>query len=226
MAYRQTTMAIDIVDHELPYDTHNTYDVVFFADSVYTTVTHDPAIASQWISDIESIHRRRLHCLIVGLDVEWRPNFSRHVNNPVATLQLCVGRRCLIYQLIHCPSIPSSLINFLANPNYTFVGIGIKEDLEKLEEDYEFGFNTNTVDLRNLAADEYGMRELKSAGLKGLSRVVLGKDVEKPKRVTMSRWDNQWLTPPQVQYACIDAFVCFEIGRILNASSASASASG
>ncbi|EYU20826.1 hypothetical protein ABFS82_11G016100 [Erythranthe guttata] len=219
MAHYQSTPDIYIVDHELPYDSHNTYDVVFFSDSVHTTVTQDPTIATQWISDVESLHRRRLSTLIVGLDVEWRPSFSRNITNPAATLQLCVGRRCLIFQLIHAPSIPSALIGFLANPNYTFVGIGIKADIEKLEEDYEFGFNTNTVDLRNTAAAAYGRRELLNSGLKSLALTVLGRELEKPKRVTMSRWDNQWLTPPQVQYACIDAFVCFEIGRILNASS-------
>ncbi|KAL2228134.1 Werner Syndrome-like exonuclease [Sesamum indicum] len=217
MAYNQTPRTIDIVDHELPYDSHNTYDVIFFGDSIHTTVTHDPDVATQWISQTESIHRRRLRCLIVGLDVEWRPSFNRYIQNPAATLQLCVGRRCLIFQLIHSPFIPSAIIDFLANPHYTFVGIGIEQDLEKLE-DYELGLNTKTVDLRSLAADEYGRRELKSAGLKQLASLVLEKEVEKPKRVTMSRWDNEWLTPPQVQYACIDAFVCFEIGRILNAS--------
>ncbi|KAL0428433.1 UNVERIFIED_CONTAM: hypothetical protein Slati_3018100 [Sesamum latifolium] len=227
MAYNQTpTAATGIVDHELPYDSHNTYDVIFFGDSVHTTVTHDPAVATHWISETESIHRRRLSCLIVGLDVEWRPSFNRYIQNPAATLQLCVGRRCLIFQLIYSPFVPSAIVDFLANPRYTFVGIGIEQDLEKLEEDYELGFNTRTVDLRSLAAAEYGRRELKNAGLKQLASLVLGKEVEKPKRVTMSRWDNQWLTPPQVQYACIDAFVCFEIGRILNASSASASTSG
>ncbi|PIN19641.1 DNA helicase [Handroanthus impetiginosus] len=222
-----TTMAIDIVDHELPDYTHNTYSVLFFGDSIFTTVTHDAAIASQWISDIEFIHRRRLQHLIVGLDLEWRASFNRYISNPVATLQLSVGRRCLIFQLIYCSSIPSSLVNFLANPNYTFVGVGIKQDLEKLEEDYEFGYNTNAVDLRSLAAEAYDEKKLKNAGVKELARVVMGKEVDKPKGVTMSRWDNQWLTPAQVQYACVDAFVCFEIGRILNASShPSSSASG
>ncbi|KAG8367793.1 hypothetical protein BUALT_Bualt16G0109700 [Buddleja alternifolia] len=225
MAQQGTTMAIDIIDHMLPYDTHNTYDVIFYGQSVLTTVTQDPTIAAQWISEVEAIHRRRLTSLIVGLDAEWRPSFNRHIVNPVATLQLCVGHRCLIFQLIHSPSIPPSLVNFLSNPNYTFVGIGIEPDLEKLQEDYELGFSTRFVDLRSLAADRYGRRELKQAGVKRLSMEVLEKELEKPKRVTMSRWDNQWLTPAQVQYACLDAFVCFEIGRILNASSASSSSS-
>ncbi|KAH6756491.1 hypothetical protein C2S52_021157 [Perilla frutescens var. hirtella] len=224
MAHHHPTPPITIIDHELPYDTHNTYDVIFFGESIHTTVACDPTIAAQWISDVEAIHSRRLHQLIVGLDVEWRPSFNRYVNNPAATLQLCVGRRCLIFQLIHSPSVPTALINFLANPRYTFVGIGIKQDLEKLEEDYEFGFNTNTVDLRELAAAKYGRRDLKNSGVKSLASLVLEKEVEKPKSVTMSRWDNQWLTPTQVRYACVDAFVCFEIGRILNAS-APASAS-
>ncbi|KAL3639656.1 hypothetical protein CASFOL_014624 [Castilleja foliolosa] len=206
-------MAISIIDHELPYDSHNTYDVVFFDDSIHTTVTHDPDVATQWISDVES------PVLTVGLDIEWRPSFNRNINNPAATLQLCVDRRCLIFQLIHAPLIPKSLVDFLANPNYTFVGIGIDQDLEKLEEDYEFGFRTKTVDLRGLAAEKYGRRDLKQAGLKGLAAIVLHKEFEKPKRVTMSRWDNQWLTPHQVQYACVDAFVCFEIAKNLLGSS-------
>ncbi|KAG6421610.1 hypothetical protein SASPL_118167 [Salvia splendens] len=215
-----TPPSITIVDHELPCDSHNTYDVIFFGKSVFTTVTSDPTIASQWISEID---RSGSH-LTVGLDVEWRPSYNRHVAHPAATLQLCVGLRCLIFQLIHSPSVPPPLIDFLANPNHTFVGIGIEADLEKLEEDYEFGFSANAVDLRGLAAERYGRRDLKNAGVKSLAALVLGKDVDKPKNVTMSRWDNQWLTPVQVRYACVDAFVCFEIGRVLNAASPAAAA--
>ncbi|KAL8467672.1 hypothetical protein ACS0TY_031065 [Phlomoides rotata] len=220
-----TTMVNGIIDHELPYDTHNTYDVIFYGESIHTTVACDPTPVTQWISDTESINGQCLHNLIVGLDVEWRPSFNRYVNNPAATIQLCVGRRCLIFQLIHSPSIPNSLINFLANPNYKFVGIGVKHDLEKLEEDYEFGFNTNTVDLGELAAAKYGQRKLKNSGLKGLASLVMEKEVAKPKNVTMSRWDNPWLTPSQVRYACVDAYVSFEIGRILMDSPASVSGS-
>ncbi|KZV30579.1 hypothetical protein F511_05729 [Dorcoceras hygrometricum] len=211
-------MAMSIIDHQLPYDTHNTYEVLFFGDSIHTTVTQDPDTVSQWISEVEFIHRFRLHHLIVGLDVEWRPSYNRNIHSPVATLQLCVGRRCLVFQLIHSPGIPSSLTGFLSNPAYTFVGIGIQADLEKLEEDYGFGYSAKSVDLRDLAANAYGRRDLTNSGMKQLAMIVLEKDVEKPKRVTMSRWDNPWLTPDQVQYACVDAFVCFEIGRLLNAS--------
>lgn len=73
----------------------------------------------------------------------------------------------------------------------------------------------NAVDLR-VRAKEKGFGDLRNAGLKEMSRVLLGKEVVKPKRVTMSRWDSEWLYPEQVQYAALDAFLSFEIGRVLS----------
>ncbi|KAI3508291.1 hypothetical protein L1887_23297 [Cichorium endivia] len=207
-------MTMSIVDHELPVDTHNLYDVTFFEDTISTIVTNTPSYVDTWISDIERIHRSRLNSLVVGLDVEWRPNRSRNFENPVATLQLCVGRSCLIFQILHSPSIPSSLRNFFSNPSYTFAGVGIDNDLEKLTEDYNL-VAAKTADVRALAAEKYGVRELKNSGLKELTRRVLGKEMSKPKAITMSRWDTQWLSSAQVQYACIDAFLSFEIARVL-----------
>ncbi|KAB1223004.1 Werner Syndrome-like exonuclease [Morella rubra] len=206
---------ISIFDHQLPDDTHNLYDVSLDSDNVHTLLTHSPSMVDSWISDIYRIHGRGIHHLIVGLDVEWRPSFNRHVQNPVATLQLCVGRRCLIFQILHAPYIPESLVSFLRCATFTFVGVGIESDVEKLLDDYELQV-ANVVDLRGRAEEEWGIRELRNAGLKQLAWVVLGKDIQKPRRVTMSRWDSEWLNHAQVQYACVDAFLSSEIGRSLN----------
>ncbi|PIN25008.1 DNA helicase [Handroanthus impetiginosus] len=197
---------------QLPF---NAYDVVFFNHVIYTTVTHDPSTVSQWIYDVSSLYGHRL---IVGLDVEWRPNSTRHNQNPAATLQLCVGRCCLIYQLLHSPYFPFQLYQFLSHSNHTFVGVDVKSDLKKLHRDHRIGYNAKAVDLRGLAADAYKKKDLKKAGMKTLARIVLGKEMEKPKSVIMSSWDNRWLTQEQVQYACVDSFVSYEIGRKLNAS--------
>ncbi|KAI3680339.1 hypothetical protein L2E82_50442 [Cichorium intybus] len=205
---------MNIVDHG-PHDgTHNLYDVNFFQDTILTMVTSTPSFVDSWISDIERLHRHNLHSLIVSLDIEWRPNYSRDCKNPVATLQLCVGCNCLIFQILHSPIIPWSLCNFLRNPYYTFAGVGIDEDVKKLQEDY-YLLVARAVDVRALAAMKYRVKELKNAGLKELTRRVFRKEMSKPKAVTMSCWDDQKLTPTQVQYACIDAFLSFEIGRIL-----------
>jgi ribonuclease D len=206
-------MSITIEDYELPYTTHNLYDVNFHNQKIHTLVTHTPSFVDSWITETLTLNSPSL---LVGLDVEWRPNRFRNQENLVATLQLCVAQRCLIFQILYSPHIPQSLINFLANPAHTFVGVGIDEDVEKLTGDYGLTV-ANAVDLRFLAADGYGVRELRNAGLKILARQVLGVELVKPRSVTMSRWDAEYLYPSQVQYACVDAFVSFEIGRCLNA---------
>nr|GEX54430.1 Werner syndrome-like exonuclease [Tanacetum cinerariifolium] len=206
-------MTITINDHETPSNTHKRYDVTFFDDIISTLVTETPHLVDGWISRIEHIHRHRLNNLIVGLDIEWRPN-NGYVTNPVATLQLCVGRNCLIFQLIYAPYIPESLVNFLGNTSYTFVGVGVENDAEKLLVDYGIRVG-RTAELTSLAVEAFGAKELKNAGLKGLTNWVLGKELVKPKIISRSRWDNAWLTLDQVQYACVDAFLSFEIGRSL-----------
>ncbi|KAK6944493.1 3'-5' exonuclease domain [Dillenia turbinata] len=209
-------MEISIEDCNLGVDTHELFQVSLIDDQIRTIVTHTPSIVDEWIINIERMHRRRLRHLVVGLDIEWRPNFNRYIQNPVAILQLCVGHHCLIFQLLYTRHIPQSLLEFLSCDDYTFVGVNIESDVEKLCEDHNLEVS-NVVDLRDLAADELERGELRNAGLKGLARAVLGREIEKPKRVTMSRWDNEWLTYDQVQYACVDAFLSFEIGRALNA---------
>ncbi|GER53967.1 polynucleotidyl transferase, partial [Striga asiatica] len=136
----------------------------------------------------------------------------------------------LIYQLIHSPYIPKSLVDFLTNPSYTFVGIGVDQDLEKIGENYsveylekigenyEFGFNTNTVDLRGIAAERYGRAELNCVGLRTLIGVVLERDGE-PEGGYDEQMGQSVADAGSGQYACVDAFVCFEINRILDASS-------
>ncbi|KAK9290344.1 hypothetical protein L1049_008511 [Liquidambar formosana] len=209
-------MTITIVDHELPFLSHDLYDVTFFNDEIETLVTHTPSMVGSWIANVEHINRRRLNRLVVGLDVEWRPNFIRGVQNPAATLQLCVGRCCLIFQLLYAPRMPRSLKNFLSDSDYTFVGVGICSDVEKLWDGYGLEV-ANAVDLGCLAARQLGMRKLHRAGLKDLARGILEKDVEKPRSVTLSNWDQAWLSKAQVAYACVDAYLSYKIGRALMA---------
>ncbi|WJZ93029.1 hypothetical protein VitviT2T_011994 [Vitis vinifera] len=159
--------------------THELFRVAFHDDCIETLVTHVPHMVDSWIGDIEHIHRHRLHKLIVGLDIEWRPNNARYTN-PVAILQLCA-------------------------------------DSQKLLNDHNLRVG-NVVDLAVLAARVLNTRELRNAGIKRLAREVLGREVEKPKHVARSRWDTDWLSDAQVHYACVDAFVSFEVGRCLNAS--------
>ncbi|XP_058741771.1 3'-5' exonuclease-like [Vicia villosa] len=170
-------------------------------------------VISDWLSNLSrNSHTRRY---LVGIDVEWLLNRLPSMDNPVAVLQLCVDRECLVFQILHAPYVPDSLVAFLENQNNTFVGVGVGEDVEKLLRDYTLHV-ANFVKLCTLAAERLG-DHMKRVGLKTLALHVLGRGMEKPRKITMSKWNDLNLSPQQVRYACLDAFVSFEIGRVLNA---------
>ena len=72
-----------------------------------------------------------------------------------------------------------------------------------------------TEDLAAVAALKLGEEKLKEAGLKRLASIVLGVEMEKPKRVILSTWNARVLNLKQIHYASVDAFVSFEIGKCL-----------
>ncbi|GAB2227900.1 hypothetical protein Droror1_Dr00009728 [Drosera rotundifolia] len=194
----------------------STFIVDLDGTTIRTTVTSSASIVTTWITSILHIHRRRLHRLVVGLDIEWRPNHSPYHRNPVATLQLCVGRICLVYRILYANSIPRSLIEFLGDSDFTFVGVGIGSDVEKLEEDY--GVWVERVVELGVLAEERGVDGVRrGAGLREMAMEVLGVDVVKPRWITMSRWDNEVLSDEQIGYAAVDAYASFEIGVRLDA---------
>ncbi|XP_059307794.1 3'-5' exonuclease-like [Lycium ferocissimum] len=209
-------MSVTIKDYQLTFNSHKLYDVCLNDTEIETIVTRDPSMVCSWIDNTEIQNQCRLHRLIVGIDVEWRPNFNPGARqNPVATLQLSVGKTCLIYQIIHAPNIPWRLRNFLNNDDYRFVGVGIEIDAKKLWDDYGLQV-LNKVDLREWAAEELDNENLCNAGLRDLVKEIVGTEIYKPKNVTLSAWDQRWLTHEQICYACLDAYLSFEVGRLLS----------
>jgi ribonuclease D len=210
-------MSVTTIDYGLPCKTHNKYDVFFHSDIIHTMVTNTPSMVDKWLSSINPYHNNNNSSLLVGLDVECLLTNSRGISYPAAVLQLCIGGECLVFQILHAPYVPESLVAFLGNKNHKFVGVGIKDDVDKLERDFSLHV-VNFVDLRTLAAQTLDDKAMNFAGLKTLALRVLGKEIEKPKRITMSDWSNFPLTIRQVQYACVDAFISFEVGRLLYSS--------
>jgi ribonuclease D len=189
--------------------------VTFGNDVITTTVTSSGQAVERWIAEILSVHRPGGigYNIAVGLDVEWRPSY-RADQNPVATLQLCVERSCLIFQLLHADYVPGALAEFLGDRGIRFFGVGVEADAERLSDDHGLQV-ANAVDLRGRAAERMNRPDLRQAGLRALVQAVMGVDLVKPQRVTMSRWDAYCLSYEQIRYACIDAFVSFEIARRL-----------
>ncbi|XP_078151308.1 3'-5' exonuclease-like [Carex rostrata] len=200
-------------------DTNSTYIVRAVNDEIRATVTNSGEVVSDWIDDILRIHHRRLDRLIVGLDVEyWRPiNLDGTYGwKAVALLQLCVGRRCLIFQL-HCSDfIPDKLLDFLRDDRFKFVGVGINGDAENLKQrnGIEVG---HVMDLRHLAAEHMERPAIRQWGLKKLAYKIMRVQIQRPKMVILGNWGKRVLSKKQIEYATIDAFVSFEIGRMIYA---------
>ena len=109
-------------------------------------------------------------------------------------------------------------------PDHSFAGFGVGNDVERLHVDCGIAV-AGAVDLRHVAAEVLARPELRGAGLKTLAREVMGAHVDKEERVTRSRWDRP-LSTEQVRYASIDAFVSYEVGRLLLLRAGGAAAAG
>ncbi|XXG53928.1 hypothetical protein AAC387_Pa03g1939 [Persea americana] len=114
----------------------NSSTTIILGVSITTTVISNPSMAESHLIREQSSIIYSNHRPIVGLDIEWKPNRIPGCNNKVAILQLCVGTRCLILQLLHFNYIPQSPKNFPGDANKIFVGVGIEEDSRKLYRDY------------------------------------------------------------------------------------------
>ncbi|KAI4346775.1 hypothetical protein L6164_007643 [Bauhinia variegata] len=190
------------------------YSIEFHGDRILTLVTSSAAIVERWILNIYHLHRHRLHKLIIGLDTQYLASLSPNTSYPVATIQLCVGHRCLIFQCLHADAIPATLVNFLGNKNFTFVGVGIRNDAKKLMNDHGLRVVT-TRDVADGAAEKYKESKFRIKGLKNLALELLGLSMEKPMEITLSAWNASNLSQAQVEYACHEAYVAYLLGMKL-----------
>ncbi|KAJ4720292.1 Werner Syndrome-like exonuclease [Melia azedarach] len=189
---------------------YNHWMIKFGDKYIETTVTSRASDVNHWIHQTLHIHRFRLHKLLVGLDTEWSLPTKTKKHQKVAILQLCVGFRCLIFKLCHKDRMPESLITFLGNKIFTFVGKAVQTDADKLLKDYELNV-ARIMDVSHMAALKYDDEGLYGMGLRRLALQFLNIEMEKSKRITLSKWDRNELSKEQIQYAAIDAFVSFKL---------------
>ncbi|WMV12140.1 hypothetical protein MTR67_005525 [Solanum verrucosum] len=192
-------------------DTTTKYHINFGGQTIETTVTNKAVVANEWATSMLSKYSGKQ--TVVGLDNEWKPNFSPYTNNKSATLQLCIDNTCLIVQLFYLDEIPQTLKKFLANPNFTFVGVEVGEDILKLKNDYGL-VCTSKADIRDVAKNKWPGRYSRP-GLKELAYDICSLNMPKPKHVSMSNWEARELSVSQVEYACIDAYASYKIGHNL-----------
>ncbi|XP_055814896.1 uncharacterized protein LOC129884637 [Solanum dulcamara] len=191
--------------------TSSKYHIKFGGQTIETTVTNKAAVADEWANAMLSKYSGKQ--IVVGLDNEWKPTFSPFTSNKSATLQLCIDNTCLIVQLFYLDEIPQILKKFLANPDFTFVGVEVGEDILKLKNEYGFVCSSQ-ADIRDVAKNKWPGR-FSRPGLKDLASEICGLFMPKPKHVCQSNWEARVLSEAQVEYACIDAYASYKIGSKL-----------
>jgi ribonuclease D len=191
------------------FDTNATISkhyVSFAGKSIETIVADKGGDIDEWFHQILSLYAGKP--TVVGLDTEWSPS------KKAAILQLCIDEKCLIVQLIYMDkNILQSLKSFLADSNFTFVGIEVAMDIAKLRDEYEIEC-TKSTDIGKVAKSQWPGR-FRGPSLKELALEVVGLNMRKPKDICMSNWEVRVLSEQQIEYACIDAYASFRIGHKL-----------
>ena len=178
------------------------------AEGVLAVYTNDPVRAEAWLRN----HVTDVSALAVGFDIEWKPQFKKKkhggVENKTAVLQLAVEEHCLVLHLCHMSSFPKSLAVVLANKAILKVGSGILQDAVKLRKDHRLSCE-GRADTQVLAK-ACGINTV-GLGLKSLSKALLNIELNKPKRVSMSNWEQFPLVLQQIRYAALDAWIGLKI---------------
>ncbi|GJN10537.1 hypothetical protein PR202_ga28636 [Eleusine coracana subsp. coracana] len=188
---------------------HDAYTVRLAGHRFAVLATARPSDARRWVATTRWLnHALIFHArLIVGLGVQWTPPRRPLGGAPPvpSTLQLCVGRRCLVFHLAQADAVPEALRRFLADPRITFVGFGSAHDQRMLWAHYRIHVARGR-DLRAVAG-------MGNASMEEMADRILGyPGVSKPRDVSMSAWHAPRLDMDQVLYAAVDAFLSFRLG--------------
>ncbi|WJX13559.1 hypothetical protein P8452_03937 [Trifolium repens] len=194
-------------------------------DQIKTTVTY---YANEIENHLYSFLRPSINhqTKVVGFDAEWALGHGKagtFARPRCATIQLCDGHSCLIIPLSYflmCNDwednfVYKSLLNFLSMPDYTFVGVGIKENLAKLEKYCGIGCR-NSVELGPLAATAMRMPRLSYCGVDELAFVVNGFDLgEHRPKTTGYDYTCKPLSKEIAKLSTVNVYSYYKIGSTL-----------
>jgi Na+-transporting methylmalonyl-CoA/oxaloacetate decarboxylase beta subunit len=193
---------------------------------IRTTVTADVKEIEKHLSSFRCPSNNHL-TNVVGFDVEWflAIGNGNEIESKCATMQFFNGNSCLIIQF-YCLArfiggcsddlAHKSLLNFFQQPNFIFVGVGIKENFVKLEKLYGFRCR-NAVELGPFAATVMTRPHLSYCGVDELAaHVIVGLDLREH-RPSSSTYDYVCnpLGKNLAKLVAVNVYSYFMIGRKL-----------
>lgn len=145
---------------------------------------------------------------VLGFDTETRASFEPGVQHPLSLVQLATSDTCYLFQRAVLGERLAELKPLLENEQILKVGIGLRGDVQALKRDWDIQVSPR-LDL-NWAMAQLGAG--KEMGTRQLVAALLHKRIDKPKKMTLSNWQQVPLSQAQVQYAALDALaanLCF-----------------
>ncbi len=140
---------------------------------------------------------------IVGIDTESKPAFRKGEYNPISLIQIATPDKVFLLR-INKTGFDQELVDYLKDPTYTKIGIGMTDDIRDLRKLKNFdpqGF----VDLSKVA-ERIGLTKL---GARNMVATLFHHRISKSQQT--SNWENETLTESQISYAATDAWICLKI---------------
>ncbi|MCK4835155.1 MAG: 3'-5' exonuclease domain-containing protein 2 [Candidatus Aminicenantes bacterium] len=144
---------------------------------------------------------------IIGMDTESRPSFSKGISYPPSIIQFATHHTAYLFRL-KTIQFPDSLADLLENKNIAKIGIGLKDDIQKLQSLRKFQMK-NCIDLSKIA-EKKGIIQV---GARALTARYLEHRLTKTAQT--SNWALPHLTEKQKIYAATDAWICLQIYPLL-----------
>jgi werner syndrome-like exonuclease len=151
---------------------------IFYAKTM-SDAEHHSRLLRLTLEQQDDVERR------VGLDAEWPVLLTGARQAKLATLQVTTAKSTVVYQLSALPAVPQFLISVLQDPLVAKVGVGVRGDLAKLHRDHGV-LGVGGIDLGVVARQKNIIAHSQSS-LSGLSQLVLGRSLSKPRHLRFSQ---------------------------------------
>lgn len=141
---------------------------------------------------------------IIGFDTETKPSFhANEKRNKVAVLQLSGEDKAVLIRLIKT-GLPDEIAAILSDKKIKKIGAAVHDDIKGLQQ-YKKFVPAGFVDLQTLG-QEWGVTE---KSVRKMAAIILNMRVSKSQQ--LSNWESAQLSPGQMQYAAIDAWICMKM---------------
>lgn len=142
--------------------------------------------------------------IYIGFDTESKPTFKKGIKSKLSLIQLALDDVCYLFRVSKMKNIPNELINLFNNEKKVFIGLSIKDDLQKIRTKATVN-SSNFIELQDVVKK----MNLEEQSLKKIYARLFSKKISKKQQ--LSNWNNSNLSEAQKIYAATDAWACLKI---------------